>query len=206
MPAPVSQAARAASQVRPVAMADAEPAAQTLARAFHDDPVMMHFLPDDATRTEKLARVFRILLKLGVPYKSCFVTGAYEAVTLWRPPNRWHVPFTAYLTNAPELLSIFGLGVFRVMSTMDMMEKIHPEEPHWYLQTIGTEPRLQGRGFGSVIMRDRLAEVDAKRLPCYLESSKETNIPIYRSFGFEVTGEIAVPGGPKIWPMWRAAQ
>ena len=196
----------AQTSVRNVSQADAVPAAQTLGRAFHDDPVMMHFLPDDATRTGKLTRVFRILLKLGVPYKTCFTTGAYESVTLWRPPNQWHVPFTAYIANAPELLGIFGFGVFRVMSTMDMMEKIHPKEPHWYLQTIGTDPKLQGKGFGSVIMRDRLAEVDGLHLPCYLESSKDTNIPIYRSFGFEVTGEIAVPNGPKIWPMWRKAR
>ncbi len=200
---PQAEARGKNASVRAVSAADVEPAAQTLGRAFHDDPVMTHFLPDGATRTARLARVFRILLKLGMPHKSCFVTGACESVTLWRPPNRWHVPFTAYLTNAPQLLSIFGLGVLRVMATMDMMEKIHPKEPHWYLQTIGTDPALQGKGFGSAIMRDRLADVDAKRLPCYLESSKETNIPIYRSFGFEVTGEIAVPGGPKIWPMWR---
>ncbi|MEJ0040842.1 MAG: hypothetical protein WDM81_00820 [Rhizomicrobium sp.] len=50
-------------------------------------------------------------------------------------------------------------------------------------------------------MRERLAVADAAGLPCYLESSKDTNIPIYRSFGFEVTGEIKIPDGPTIWPM-----
>jgi len=32
---------------------------------------------------------------------------------------------------------------------------------------------------------------------------RESNIPIYASFGFEVTGEIKLPGGPTIYPMWR---
>jgi predicted GNAT family N-acyltransferase len=27
--------------------------------------------------------------------------------------------------------------------------------------------------------------------------------PIYKSFGFEVTGEIRIPDGPTLWPMWR---
>jgi hypothetical protein len=32
------------------------------------------------------------------------------------------------------------------------------------------------------------------------------NIPIYASFGFEVTGEIKLPDGPTLWPMWRQAR
>ena len=200
----MSEAAKASgTTVRLAGAADSGPLSQTLARAFFDDPVMMHFLPDDATREANLARVFKIIFKLGLPHGACYTTANYESITLWRPPNGWHVPFWAYIVNGPELLAIFGGGVLRVISTLDMMEKIHPHEPHWYLQTIGTDPRFQGKGYGGVIMRDRLARVDAAHMPCYLESSKDTNIPIYQSFGFKVTGEIKVPDGPTLWPMWR---
>jgi ribosomal protein S18 acetylase RimI-like enzyme len=192
--------------VRNATLADSKPLSESLARAFYDDPVFTHFLPDGATRLKKLESVMRILFKLGQPHGACYTTGNYESITLWRPPNGWHVPFSAYITNGPALLSAFGGGIFRVLSTMDMMEKVHPHEPHWYLQTIGTDPKFQGNGYGGVIMRDRLAAVDATRMPCYLESSKETNIPIYQSFGFRLTGEMQVPDGPKIWPMWRDAR
>jgi ribosomal protein S18 acetylase RimI-like enzyme len=194
------------TSVRKATAADSIPLSQSLARAFYDDPVFTHFLPDNATRLNKLETVMRILFKLGLPHGSCYVTDNYESVTLWRPPNGWHVPFSVYITNGPALLSAFGGGIFRVLSTIDMMEKVHPHEPHWYLQTIGTDPKFQGKGYGGVIMRDRLAAVDAARMPCYLESSKDTNIPIYQSFGFRLTGEIQVPDGPKIWPMWRDAR
>jgi ribosomal protein S18 acetylase RimI-like enzyme len=200
------QSPRAEVTIRPATAADTLPLSQTLARAFFDDPVMMHFLPDDATRETKLARVFRLLAKLARPYDTTFVTSGYEAATLWRPPNGWHVPVWAYIVNAPELLGIFGTGVMRVLSTMDRMERVHPAGPHWYLQVIGTDPAKQGKGFGSAIMRKQLAVADAAHLPCYLESSKDTNIPIYRNFGFEVTSEIQVPNGPTIWPMWRSAR
>jgi GNAT superfamily N-acetyltransferase len=189
--------------VRMARVADSTPVSQTLARAFYDDPVFSHFLPDDSTRLARLEKVMGILFKLGQPHGACYTTGNYESITLWRPPNEWDVPFWAYITNGPALLSAFGGGIFRVLSTMDMMEKAHPHEPHWYLQTIGTDPKFQGKGYGGVIMRDRLAAVDAAHMPCYLESSKDTNIPIYQSFGFELTGEMQVPEGPMIWPMWR---
>ncbi|MGA9794765.1 MAG: GNAT family N-acetyltransferase [Rhizomicrobium sp.] len=191
------------TSVRRATLADAAPASQSLARAFYDDPVFSFFLPNDATRLKKLESVMGILFRLGVPHNACFTTTNYESITLWRPPNEWDVPFWAYVTNGPALLSAFGGGIFRVLSTMDMMEKAHPHEPHWYLQTIGTDPAFQGKGYGGVIMRHTLATADAAHMPCYLESSKETNIPIYRSFGFELTGEMRVPNGPRIWPMWR---
>ncbi|HEY5336914.1 MAG TPA: GNAT family N-acetyltransferase [Rhizomicrobium sp.] len=194
------------TSVREATVMDTVPLAQSLARAFYTDPVFSFFLPDDATRLKKLESVMRILFKLGAPHRSCYTTGNYESVTLWRPPHEWDVPFTAYITNGPALLSAFGGNIFRVLGTTGMMEKHHPHEPHWYLQTIGTDPAFQGKGYGGVIMRDRLAAVDAMHMPCYLESSKDTNIPIYQSFGFELTGEMRVPDGPKIWPMWRKAR
>jgi hypothetical protein len=36
-----------------------------------------------------------------------------------------------------------------------------------------------------------------------LESSKESNIPVYRRYAFEVVGEVRFPSGPTIRPMWR---
>ena len=190
--------------VRDATWADAVPASETLARAFLDDPLIGHFMPDADRRKAKLPRVFRVLLKLGLPYRACHVTSGCEAVAFWRPPKQWHLSIWDYVKNGPELLVAFGGDALRVMSAMDFIEKRHPKEPHWYLQTIGTDPEKQGKGFASLIMRHQLAVADADRLPCYLESSKDTNVPIYQSFGFRLTGEIPIPnGGPTIWPMWR---
>jgi len=174
-----------------------------LARAFFDDPLMLHLLRNEAARPKVMPRLFKLLLKLGLPHGGCFVTSGYEAATLWRPPNAWHVHFKDYILNGPEFLGVFGSGVLTVMSTMDIIEKRHPQEPHWYLQVIGTDPVHQGNGYASLILRQQLAVADTQGMPCYLESSKPSNVPIYQSFGFEVTGEIKLPNGPTLWPMWR---
>jgi GNAT superfamily N-acetyltransferase len=196
-------ASASAATVRLAAPADVNAISQMLGRAFWDDPLTSFLIPDVKRRVVALPRMFRLLLKLGLPHGACHVTSGYECATLWRPPNQWHVHFWQYITNGPELLGVFGGNALKVMSTMDRIEKQHPKAPHWYLQTIGTDPPKQGKGFASLIMRHQLDKADAAGTPCYLESSKDTNIPVYRSFGFEVTGEIRIPDGPTLWPMWR---
>ncbi len=194
---------RGPSRARPALGADADALARTMARAFQDDPFVSYLVPGDEARRRHLPRLFRLLFNLGRRYNSSDVTERVEAAALWRPPDAWHVPYWQYVTNGPTFLRVFGTNTMRVIAAMDRMERIHPREPHWYLQSIGTDPDFQGKGYGGVLMRYRLAQVDAARLPAYLESSKESNIPIYRSFGFEVTGEIRLPQGPTLYPMWR---
>ena len=188
---------------RRATQADAAALAQTMARAFHDDPLMCHLLADVTARPQKMPRVFRLLFKLALPFGACDVTPGYEAAAIWRPPGHADIPFWQYLTNAGELLGVFGAGALKVMQTMDIVEKVHPKAPHWYLQAVGTDPARQGKGYGGLVIRHQLARVDASGLPAYLESSKDTNIPIYQRLGFEVTGEIRIPNGPVLYPMWR---
>ena len=75
---------------------------------------------------------------------------------------------------------------------------------HWYLPLIGVDPPRQGKGLGGDLMQVALARADADRVPCYLENTKERNLPFYAKHGFEVIVEINVPGGgPTIWTMKR---
>lgn len=200
-------AREAAATARPAVWADADAIAATLARAFHDDPLMCFLLPDAAAQPQKMPRLFKLLFRLGLPHGCCDVTTGCEAVALWRPPGKWEIPAYQYILNAGDFLGIFGFsGARRVSATMETIERRHPHDPHYYLQVLGTDTLKQGKGYGGVAIRRQLAAADAARMPCYLESSKDTNIPIYKSFGFEVTGEINLPDGPTLWPMWRPAR
>jgi len=198
-------AARAnTSSARSAVWADAEPLSQSLARAFHDDPLMMYLFRNEATRQAKLPKVFRLLFKLGLPHGGCAVTEGCEAAALWRPPEQWEIHWWQYLANAPAFIELFGADIPHVLSTMDIIEKHHPRTPHWYLQVLGTDTAKQGKGYAGLVMRRQLEIIDAHTLPAYLESSKESNIPVYANYGFEVTGELTFPNGPTIYPMWRA--
>lgn len=98
-----------------------------------------------------------------------------------------------------------GIGPMRRGLALDAaFTNAHPPEPHAFLFAIGVVPEAQGKGVGGAMLRAGLARVDAAGLPCYLESTKATNVPLYRHFGFEELPPLRVPEGcPPIWPMWR---
>jgi ribosomal protein S18 acetylase RimI-like enzyme len=195
-------------QVRPAQKSDVGDLGRTLGRAFFDDPVSVWLLPDVSARVAGLSRLFATMTR-----HHHLARGGVEvacdgpdigAAALWDPPNQWRESRRAQLAQTPTFLRVFGLRTARARGMQEMMKHLHPEEPHWYLAVIGSDPSVRGRGFGQVLMRSRLERCDAEYCPAYLESSKPENVPYYERFGFTVTGEIVLPdGGPTIWPMWR---
>lgn len=196
-------------QARPARKDDVGELSRTLARAFYDDPVMIWLLPDEKARTEQLCRLFTTMtrhhhLGRGGVEVACDGPGV-GAAALWDPPNQWQETRRAQLAMTPTFIRVFGLRSMRGRAVQELMKGVHPEEPHWYLAVIGSDPTVRGRGFGQVLMRSRLDRCDAEYCPAYLESTKVENVPYYERFGFTVTSEIVLPdGGPTMWAMWRA--
>jgi hypothetical protein len=192
---------------RPINAADRAPVSAMLARAFAEDPVMMFMFPDPAHRLPKLLRLFGLLLDSAVPLGGCDVTIGGETAGLWRPPGKTDIPLGEILRHLGSFLGIYGVrGAARALRLLGTLERHHPIDPHWYLMVLGTDPHRQGMGFGGIALRHRLAWIDAARQPAYLEASKVENVPIYASVGFEPLGELPIPHGPIIYPMWRPAR
>lgn len=196
-------------QARPARKSDIRELSSTMSRAFYDDPVMAWVLPEAKSRSAHLERMFAAItrhhhLASGGAEVACDGPGI-GAAALWDPPNRWRHSGREQLAMMPQFLRVFGLRSGKVRDIQELMKREHPEEPHWYLAAIGSDPAVRGKGFGQALMRSRLDRCDAEYCPAYLESSKPGNVPYYERFGFTVTQEIALPrGGPTLWAMWRA--
>jgi GNAT superfamily N-acetyltransferase len=186
--------------VRNATKDDVRALSAALARAFEDDPVMTWLYPG-LDRIERFMRGYE--LKLHLPHGAVYTTDDIAGGAIWAPPNEWRTSVADILRVTPGLIRVTGRRIRRGLATMTAVERVHPKEPHWYLAVLGTDKAKQGKGIGSALMAPVLERCDAEGLPAYLESSKEQNIPFYRRHGFEVTSEIQLPNGPKVWPMWR---
>lgn len=197
-----------AIDVRPARRTDIPALAQVLGRAFLDDPVFRWLQPDSGKRATVLPGFFGAFARhhflAGGGVEVAESGAGIVAAALWDPPGRWGQHPREQIAMLPATVRAFRgrLGVARALS--EEMKAAHPEEPHWYLGMIGSDTTVRGGGFGNALMRSRLDRCDAEGAPAYLESSNPDNIPYYLRFGFEVRGEIAMPGGgPPLVPMWR---
>jgi GNAT superfamily N-acetyltransferase len=198
---------------RPAGKADVTELSHALGRAFYDDPVSVWIMPDDKARAARQHKFFAAITRhhhlAGGGVEVATDGSAIGAAALWDPPGRWTQSTREQLMMLPTFIFGFGLSKStgrKLGQLLDQMKSQHPEEPHWYLAVIGSDPSVRGKGYGQALMQSRLDRVDAEHAPAYLESSKSENVPYYERFGFEVTGELAVPGGPTLWPMWRQAR
>lgn len=195
--------------VRSVEKSDIPALSAVLAEAFEDDPLMMWMVPDDASRLDRLTRLFAAEVRHhhlagGGAEIATDGAGAVTGAALWDPPGRWKQGWFSTLRSAPAMVGVFGGGLWRAAQVSSFVENAHPQSPHWYLATIGTARSARGSGSGTALLDSRLARCDRDDVEAYLESSKEANISYYHRFGFEVTGELVMPGGgPTIYAMMR---
>jgi ribosomal protein S18 acetylase RimI-like enzyme len=183
---------------------DDKPAlADTLARAFDDDPVMSWFFRDSDGRSKRNRRFFAMRLRQLLPHGETYTIDGAPGAALWAAPDRWRVGRVEEARMGFALLPAIWSRLGPVLKGVEMIERVHPTAPHHYLAVLGTAPENQGRGIGSALMQPMLEACDRDEVPAYLESSKERNIDFYARHGFRVTGEVQLPDGPRVWPMWR---
>lgn len=195
--------------VAPARSSDVPVLADVLAQAFDDDPVIGWMMPRPDTRRARATRLFSTLTRnLHLVSGGAEVVrdsdGALVGAALWDPPGHWRASTLRQLAILPGLFRALGRNMTMAGEASELMQGVHPTEPHWYLAVVGSAPAVRGRGFGHALLRSRLDRCDAEGMPAYLESSKPGNIPYYERFGFVLTGEVSLgKPGPAVWPMWR---
>jgi len=193
--------------IRRMQHADIDAVARSQARAFEHDPLQIWTFPDDAQRRVRLEQMFLLgLPAMSMRHDEAYVDDSCAVAALWMPPGTWDTPLprAAIATLEPLLIVLGRDAIDRQRRANDAMARVHPREPHWYLQGLGTDPVCQGRGYATAALAPVLAQADAAGQPAYLESTKPQNVPFYEHRGFRVTGTIEIPSdGPTLYAMWR---
>jgi len=177
-----------------------KPASEVLARAFDDYPIAEFAFPDVEERETRGPCMYEFTLNYGIHYGEVHATSErLEGVAIWLPPDMVSTTLWRLLrSGALPIMLRFGRGAGTRMAQFGRnIESIHKRNApfrHWYLWTIGVDPQHQGKGHASTLLRAMFTSIDEEGLPCYLETQKEKNIPMYEHFGFKVVEQFVIPG------------
>lgn len=177
--------------------------APVIAEAFFEGDPAPWLVPDPSERRRIYHDYFRMIVRHAL-------SGAGEVYT---SPDRnavaiWFPALTGPPNTVPPAIDrrldiICGPYARRFQELAEKMEQAHPTEPHLYLNYLAVGEGEQNKGWGTALLRHRLAELDQHGIAAYLEATNERNLGLYLRHGFEVSDRISLYNGPSLYPMWR---
>jgi ribosomal protein S18 acetylase RimI-like enzyme len=191
--------------------AQKDQASEVLTKAFQNDIMYTYIFPDPNERVHSLRIIWDLIVSYSLVYGEVYTTSMVNGVACWLSPVNPDIRLQRMLHT--------GMGINRVamqfekesrVRFLDMISYVNElhkrliREPHWYLWALGVEPASQGQGTGGKLLKPVLTRADEERIPCYLETQKESNVAFYKKRGFEVLSEGEVPRHKiKAWAMLR---
>jgi len=184
-------------------------ASEVLGRAFYNYPVSQHIFPDEKEREEKLKYGFMVSLNYGIRHGIVHATSPnLEGIAVWLPPKKIHISlWDGIRAGGFYALRKSGLKLLKrgkpILNYMVPTHKRLAPFDHWYLLTIGVEPNEHGKGWGSLLLKTMITEIEKNGHPIYLETNTEKNVSFYEKHGFNLIEHTMVSEVP-FWIMLKS--
>jgi GNAT superfamily N-acetyltransferase len=182
---------------------------EIFALGFADDPVWGRWtLPGVPAehRIKPLESFWAPYVRGSAAYDGVLVLEDLSAVALWVPPGVADLDEAGEAAAAEATRRVCGQRADLIDAGWELFAQSRPQDPHWYLSLLATDPSSRGRGLGMALVGQVLERVDAAGLPAYLESTNPGNAARYQRAGFELVGHFDLPDGPRVDRMWRPAR
>ncbi len=186
--------------------ADLDTAASLLTRAMLDYPIFTYLVPNPASpahglvacpglekvREQKLHQLLRFILALAAFQGEIVAPSTnLEAIAVWVRSEDMRVsPTEALRAGLLNLACKVGLSTVRRLLGLAKSKQTERtrilRQPYYLLDLLGVDPRLQGKGYGRLLIETKLQQIDRECTPCYLETSDHRNIGYYQRYGFEM--------------------
>ena len=106
------------------------------------------------------------------------------------------------MSGGLKLIFHSGLGIIGRLLTYENyamnLKKEFTDNYDWYLYNLSIKKDAQGKGIASKLMRPMLQFCDDERMVAYLETNKESNVGLYKHYGFDLMREELIPKSPVV--------
>ena len=180
---------------------DLDRLAEIAADAYRDYPLHNWFTKGkyDATASRLIMQIsLRTMTEDAVIYAD---SEEMNGFAVWLPFGFTGSETMPFLLNGGlRLILHSGPGIIGRLLTYEKyamnLKKEFTDHYDWYLYNLSIKQDAQGKGIASKLMRPMLKFCDDERMVAYLETNKETNVGLYKHFGFDLMKEEQIPKTP----------
>jgi ribosomal protein S18 acetylase RimI-like enzyme len=182
---------------------DIDHVADLIADSFEHIGVIHFLVPDPGRRRSVTRDWYRLYVEHAIGGAGqVVITEDGTAAAVWFDRTGEASEPEAYEKRLADLAGEH-LGQFQQLDRL--MDANHPTDPHWYLLFLAVRPDRWSQGLGSALMTHTHAQLDAERIPAYLEATSEQNRRLYRRHGYTDMNPptIEVADRANLYRMWR---
>lgn len=178
---------------------DIKKAIEVLDRAFSSDPIIHYIFPSEEAKQNQLPHYYRFLLSYGLKFGEIYAPSPeIEGLAVWYQSDKYKMNLLKQLRagGIRLLVKLSKETINRIMPLDRFSVEMHHKYgdfKFWYLSPMCVDPKYQGKGYGSLLIRSMLKRIDMEKLASLLETQSPVNVEIYKRFGYEVVGKETIP-------------
>jgi ribosomal protein S18 acetylase RimI-like enzyme len=114
------------------------------------------------------------------------VEGKLVAVMRIIEPGACKTSRTQLFRLTPRLIKTIGLRFLRVLKWLSFLGEHDPDERHWNLGWFAVDPKLQGKGIGTMLLTYFCGLMDQQGDGAYVVTAETRNVKLYERYAFSV--------------------
>lgn len=166
---------------------DKERVVEVLRLAFKNNRSVHFMVGSSEGRDYRLRKLMAYAFEMCYRFGEVWLSEGKDACALVLFPHLKRFSLWSMLLDIQLMWCVIGFsGVKKVLNREKLIGAQHPCSPFCYLWFIGVNPWVQGKGIGSAMLKEIVADAEIAGMPVYLETSVVENLSWYQKLGFEV--------------------
>ena len=172
--------------------------AMVAADAYRDYPLHNWFLGgkyDEYVSAKLMEITLKTMTKDAVMYAD---SDELNGFAVWLPMGFNGNKTIPFITNGGlNLIFCSGIGIIGKLVSYESfamnLKKQFTDNVDWYLYNLSVKKSAQGKGIAGRLLGPMLEFCDKENIVSYLETNKQSNVPLYEHFGFSLAKQDMVP-------------
>jgi Acetyltransferase (GNAT) domain len=162
-----------------------------LLQSFAENKSVNYIIPQSSQKNLRLKRLMEYSFDTCYQFGEIFLSNDRKACSLLLFPDKKRTTLKSIVADIKLIFTSMGLGnVKKAMQREAAIKRVHPKKMIYYLWFIGVAKTEQGKGIGSELMKEIIANNNKLGRIICLETSTLKNIPWYQKFGFTIYNEL----------------